>query len=72
MKRLADYLEYMQTQDVLAATEEAKIQARALLEDQGVAMLALLLADVLTDVIQQGTAEIAFPTLTRTRTPVAS
>jgi len=65
MKQLSDYLPYMQTEDVLAATGEAKVQARALLEDQGVAMLALLLADVLADVIQQGTAEIASSTPTR-------
>jgi hypothetical protein len=65
MKRLSDYLPSMQTEDVLAATEEAKVQARTLLEDQGVAMLALLLADVLADVIQQGTAEIASSTSTR-------
>jgi len=59
MKPLSDYLPFMQTEDVLAATEAAKVQARTLLEDQGVAMLALLLADVLADVIQQGTAERA-------------
>ncbi len=66
MKRLADYLQYMQTKDVLAATQEAKVEARALLEDQGVAVLALLLADLLTEVMQQGTGKAAFPTLTRT------
>jgi len=69
MKQLSDYLPYMKTEDVLAATEEAKVQARTLLEDQGVAMLALLLADVLADVIQQGTAEMA--SFTPTRMPVA-
>ena len=55
MKRLADYLQTMQAEDVLEATEKAKVQARALLEDQGIAMLALLLADFLADTIQQGT-----------------
>jgi len=69
MKRLRDYLQYMQTEDVLAATEEAKVQARTLLEDQGIAMLALLLADLLVDVIQQGAGESTSPT--PTRTPIA-
>jgi len=55
MKQLADYLQYMETEDVLAATQQAKTQARTLLEDQGIAMLALLLADVLAAVIRQGT-----------------
>jgi hypothetical protein len=34
MRRLADYLQSMQTEDVLAETEKAKSQARTLLEDQ--------------------------------------
>ena len=34
-KRLADYVQAMQTDDVLAATDKAKVQARTLLEDQG-------------------------------------
>ncbi|MBX7235151.1 MAG: hypothetical protein K1X65_12235 [Caldilineales bacterium] len=54
MKQLADYLPLMQTDDVLAATEKAKVHARTLLEDQGVTMLALLLADVLTDTLWHG------------------
>lgn len=66
MKRLADYLQHMQTEDVLVATERAKAEARTLLEDQGVAMLALLLADLLVDVIQQGATETASPTPPRT------
>lgn len=58
MRQLADYLQYMQTEDVLAETEKAKVQARALLEDQGVAVLALLLANVLADTIKQGTLKV--------------
>jgi len=57
-KRLADYLPYMQTEDVLAATERAKVRARSQLEDQGIAVLGLLLADFLADTIWQGTLEM--------------
>ncbi|RLT41863.1 MAG: hypothetical protein DWI57_06345 [Chloroflexi bacterium] len=35
-QRLADYLPYMQTEDVLAATERAKVRARSQLDDQGI------------------------------------
>lgn len=54
VKNLSDYLPYMQNNDVLAATEQAKIKARALLEDQGITVLALMLADFLADTIGQG------------------
>lgn len=64
-KQLADYLQYMQTDDILAATERAKVQARILLEDQGVAALALLLADVLADAIHQRTDEVSNAVVTR-------
>lgn len=57
-KQLADYLPAMQTDDVLAATDKAKAQARTLLEDQGITILALLLADFLTDTIGQGKFEM--------------
>lgn len=54
MQRLADYLPYLQADDLFTATEEAKVQARHLLEDQGVTMLALLLADFMADTLWQG------------------
>lgn len=41
MKMQADYLQYMRTDDVLAATHTAKVHARALLEDQGITGLLL-------------------------------
>lgn len=69
MKRLADYLQYMQTEDVLSSTERAKVQARALLEDQGIAVLALLLADLMADVIRQGTLEVADTVWARSSAP---
>jgi len=57
MKTLDDYLKYMQTDDILAATEKAKQKSRTLLEDQGIAVIALLFSDLLVDLIQQGTTE---------------
>ena len=57
MNQLADYLQYMQTDDVLAATEKAKVQARIALEDQGITMLALLLADFLGETLWHGVPE---------------
>jgi hypothetical protein len=54
MQRLADYLQYLQADDLLAATEEAKVRARNLLEDQGVTVLALMLADFMADALWQG------------------
>ncbi len=58
MKTLDDYLQYMQTDDILAATEKAKQKSRALLEDQGIAVIALLFSDLLVDLIQQGTTDL--------------
>ncbi|MFZ4658501.1 MAG: hypothetical protein ACOYNY_15930 [Caldilineaceae bacterium] len=38
-RKLIDYLDVMQAQDVLKATEEAKVQSRLLLEDQTITLL---------------------------------
>lgn len=65
-RQLADYLTSMKTDDVLAATDEAKMQARTLLEDQGITILALLLADFLADTIWQGKLDLPESVLART------
>jgi len=52
-KRLKDYLKYMQTDDILEATRKAKEESRALLEDQGIAAIALMFSDVLSDLLLQ-------------------
>jgi len=57
MQTLADYLQYMQTDDILAATEKAKEKSRILLEDQGIAVIALIFSDLLVDLVRQGTAD---------------
>lgn len=38
-RKLSDYLDVMQAQDVLKATEEAKVQSHLLLEDQTITLL---------------------------------
>jgi len=67
MKTLDDYLKYIQTDDILAATEKAKQKSRTLLEDQGIAVIALLFSDLLVDLIQQGTTE--FVPMSQSRSP---
>lgn len=64
-KQLTDYLHDMQTDDVLMATDKAKVQARTLLEDQGITVLALLLADFLADTIWQGKFDLPESVLAR-------
>ena len=53
-KQLADYLPAMQTDDVLAATDKAKAQARTLLEDQGT-LCWLTAAEVLSKLTKDDT-----------------
>ena len=52
-KSLRDYLKYMQTDDIIGATRRAKEESQALLEDQGIAMIALLVSDMLSDILRQ-------------------
>jgi hypothetical protein len=52
-KSLKDYLKYMQTDDIIGATRQAKEESQALLEDQGIAMIALLFSDMLSDILRQ-------------------
>ena len=44
-RTLRDYLPYMQTDDILDATRRAKEESRSLLEDQGLAAIALMLSE---------------------------
>ena len=53
MKSLDDYLKYMKTNDVAKATQEARTNNAALLNDQGIAAIAILFSDVLAEVIIQ-------------------
>ncbi len=47
-----EYLRQMQTDDVLAATHQAKKRSHAIIEDQGFAAVALLFTDFLADTVQ--------------------
>ncbi len=51
--RLEDYLPYMKTDDVLAAAHEAKKEAYQLLIDQGIAEIALLFSDMLSELLHR-------------------
>ena len=52
MKSLDDYLKLMKTDDVVEATQEARTKNAALLNDQGIAAIAILFSDVLAEVIK--------------------
>ena len=52
MKSLDDYLKLMKTDDVVKATQEARTKNAALLNDQGIAAIAILFSDVLAEVIK--------------------
>jgi len=52
-RTLKDYLPYMQTDDVLNATRRAKEESLALLEDHGLAVIALMVSDALADVLRR-------------------
>ena len=49
--KLEDYLSYMQTDDILAATHRAKEESWALLADQGLTAIALAVSDALADLV---------------------
>ncbi|MBI1929997.1 hypothetical protein HYR99_37815 [Candidatus Poribacteria bacterium] len=52
MKSLDDYLKQMRTNDVVKAIQEARTKNMALLNDHGIAAIAVLFSDVLAEVIQ--------------------
>ena len=52
MKSLNNYLKQMKTDAVVKATQEARTKNAALLNDQGIAAIAILFSDVLAEVIK--------------------
>ncbi|HIE26967.1 TPA: hypothetical protein EYP66_06745 [Candidatus Poribacteria bacterium] len=65
MKSLEDYLKQMKTNDVVKATQEARMKNAALLNDQGLAAIAILFSDILAEVIKS--PEILLPKLAQQR-----
>ena len=49
---LEEHLRQMQTDDVVAATHQAKERSHAIIEDQGFAAVALLFTNFLADAVQ--------------------
>ena len=49
---LDTYLLHMQTDDVVAATHKAKERSHVIIEDQGLAAVALLFTDLLAEAVQ--------------------
>ncbi len=50
---LGEHLRQMQTDDVVAASHQAKERSHAIIEDQGFTAVALLFTDLLADAVQQ-------------------
>lgn len=48
-----EHLRQMQTDDVVAASHQAKERSRAIIEDQGFAAVAMLFTDFLAQAVQQ-------------------
>jgi len=53
-KTLADYLQYLQTDNLLADAHAAKEKSHALFEDQGLATITLAVADALVGLLAEG------------------
>jgi len=50
-KNLGDYLDNLQTNDIVAATQEARRKSMRILEDQGITAIAILVSNVIADAI---------------------
>ena len=46
MKTLDDYIKELKTEDLIEAAHKAKVQSHALLEDQGISTLALMISEL--------------------------
>ncbi len=51
-KTLEDYLPKLMADDIVAATQTARVKAAGLLNDQGVAAMALLLSNLIADTLE--------------------
>ena len=53
MKTLDDYVKELKTEDLIEAAHTAKVQSHALLEDQGISTLALMISELIVDFIEE-------------------
>ena len=53
MKTLDDYVKELKTENLMEAAHKAKEHSHALLEDQGISTLALLLSEVIVDFMKE-------------------
>ena len=53
MKILDDYIKELKTEDLIEAAHTAKAQSHALLEDQGISTLALMISELIVDFIEE-------------------
>ena len=53
MKTLDDYIKELKTEDLIEAAHKAKVQSHALLEDQGISTLALMISELIVDFIEE-------------------
>ncbi|PKO24036.1 MAG: hypothetical protein CVU38_01095 [Chloroflexi bacterium HGW-Chloroflexi-1] len=50
-KQLTDYLGHLQTDDIVAATQEARRKSMRVLQDQGISAIAILISNVIAEAI---------------------
>ena len=50
-KKLTDYLDHLQTEDIVAATQEARRKSMRVLQDQGITAIAILISNVIAEAI---------------------
>jgi hypothetical protein len=53
MKTLDDYIKELKTGDLIEAAHTAKVKSHALLEDQGISTLALMISELIVDFIEE-------------------
>ena len=51
-KKLVDYLDHLQTDDIVAATQEARRKSTRVLQDQGISAIAILISNVIAEAIE--------------------
>lgn len=50
-KALKDYLDHLQTDDIVAATQQARHQSMRVLQDQGITAMAIMVSNVIAEAL---------------------